>query len=344
MSWCKPLRDDLSPEVPDFLIDHRSPAMSMAMPWERQDPLTQALYRVRMRGAFYSWTVASGLGRRGDAADRRHPELPHRRARLRVHRGRRRRGGPALAPDTWRWCPGASGIVGHRNPLRPSWVGADELPQTMLGDSFLDLSAGGIPTTRSAWRCCAAWSRSTLPPSTTSSPSFHRSSRVDSARHPTMAALLGAARGRAARPAARRRRSGNPTRRRARDPDGARLALGRAGGCRRMVGCCPARPSTGPGRRSSAPRPGAWLDARPAGPHGPRCRAPHSLRDSPRSRECRPDRGPLAHAQSPGDAPRRIVGKPPWPQALGYGSEAAFSRAFARITGQTPGRVRRSAA
>lgn len=30
--------------------------------------------------------------------------------------------------------------------------------------------------------------------------------------------------------------------------------------------------------------------------------------------------------------------------ALGYGSQAAFSRAFARVTGQTPGRVRRSAA
>ena len=30
--------------------------------------------------------------------------------------------------------------------------------------------------------------------------------------------------------------------------------------------------------------------------------------------------------------------------AHGYGSEAAFSRAFARVTGETPGRVRRSAA
>jgi len=29
---------------------------------------------------------------------------------------------------------------------------------------------------------------------------------------------------------------------------------------------------------------------------------------------------------------------------FGYGSEAAFSRAFARITGETPGRVRRMAA
>jgi len=30
--------------------------------------------------------------------------------------------------------------------------------------------------------------------------------------------------------------------------------------------------------------------------------------------------------------------------AHGYGSEAAFSRAFARVTGETPGRVRRAAA
>jgi AraC-like DNA-binding protein len=31
-------------------------------------------------------------------------------------------------------------------------------------------------------------------------------------------------------------------------------------------------------------------------------------------------------------------------QSLGYGSEAAFSRAFARTTGDTPGRMRRAAA
>ena len=36
--------------------------MGTSMPWERPDPLTEALYRVRMRGAFYSWTVASDRG------------------------------------------------------------------------------------------------------------------------------------------------------------------------------------------------------------------------------------------------------------------------------------------
>ena len=36
--------------------------MTTIMPWEHADPLTEALYQVRMRGAFYSWTEASGPG------------------------------------------------------------------------------------------------------------------------------------------------------------------------------------------------------------------------------------------------------------------------------------------
>ena len=34
----------------------------MEIPWEQTDPLTDALYQVRMSGAFYSWTEASGEG------------------------------------------------------------------------------------------------------------------------------------------------------------------------------------------------------------------------------------------------------------------------------------------
>ena len=37
--------------------------MTTIMPWEHADPLTEALYQVRMRGAFYSWTEASARAR-----------------------------------------------------------------------------------------------------------------------------------------------------------------------------------------------------------------------------------------------------------------------------------------
>ena len=45
--------------------------MSTPMPWDREDPLTEALYQLRMRGAFYSWTEASG-----DASVEM-PQFPH---------------------------------------------------------------------------------------------------------------------------------------------------------------------------------------------------------------------------------------------------------------------------
>ena len=115
--------------------------MSMSMPWERQDPLTQALYRVRMRGAFYSWTEARGPGA---------VAMPQIADTLSFHMVARGRafievdGEPAVSLEAGHLALVPRGI-GHRISTAPGspLVGrADELPQTMLGDSFSILRVG----------------------------------------------------------------------------------------------------------------------------------------------------------------------------------------------------------
>ena len=162
--------------------------MGTSMPWERQDPLTQALYRVRMRGAFYSWTVASG---RGAVAM---PQIADTLSFHMVARGRAflevdgrepvrlGAGHLALVPRG----------IGHRvstAPAAPLLGQADELPQTMLGDSFSILRVGDPGDEELLAVLCGVVAfdapavqdlLAVLPPIV----------QVDSARHPMMASLL----------------------------------------------------------------------------------------------------------------------------------------------------------
>ncbi len=147
--------------------------MSTAMPWERQDPLTQALYRVRMRGAFYSWTEAFG---RGAVA------MPQIADTLSFHMVARGcafievDGEEAVRLDAGHLALVPRGI-GHRVSTAPGArvVGrADELPQTMLGDSFSILHVGDPRGEELLAMLCGVVAFD-APPCRTSSPSFLRS-------------------------------------------------------------------------------------------------------------------------------------------------------------------------
>jgi hypothetical protein len=162
--------------------------MSTPMPWVSEDPLTEALFQLRMRGAFYSWTEAAGSG----ALDM--PQFPDTLSFHIVARGtaylevdgedprRLDQGRLALVPRG----------IGHRVSTEPGAVvlgRADELPQTMLGDAFsvLRVGPGDVPADLAILCGVVAFDSpavhdmlAVLPPII----------EVDSARHPVMAALL----------------------------------------------------------------------------------------------------------------------------------------------------------
>ena len=250
--------------------------MSMPMPWEHEDPLTQALYSVRMRGAFYSWTVASGHGAVAmpQIADTLSFHIVARGSR--VHRDGRRRSGTAGRRTPRLGAPGnrASGV--DRAQRAPALGRADELPQTMLGDSFSILSIGDPDDDELLALLCGVIAfdapsvhdlLAVLPPVV----------RVDSARHPVMVSLLAAARGGTARPASGRRRGRDPARRRARGRDSARMARRRTRRRRRMAWRpCAILDSGRPWRRCTATRGTAGRS--PGSPGSLRCRAHRSPR------------------------------------------------------------------
>src|ERR671912_496681 len=107
--------------------------MTAIMPWEHPDPLTEALYRVRMRGAFYSWTEASAEGSLAM------PQFPDTLTFHIIARGTAYlevSGHDALQLDAGQLALVPRGF-GHRvstSPHAPVLGRADLLPQTMLGD------------------------------------------------------------------------------------------------------------------------------------------------------------------------------------------------------------------
>lgn len=315
--------------------------MSMAMPWERQDPLTQALYRVRMRGAFYSWTVASGPGAVAmpQIADTLSFHIvAHGCAFIEVDGDEAVRlsaGHLALVPRG----------IGHRvstAPAAPLLGRADELPQTMLGDSFSILRLGDPDDEERVAMLCGVVAfdapavhdlLAVLPPVI----------RVDSARHPTMAALLALL--------AEELRDPRP------GGDAVATRLADVLVIQTVRAWLSDEPEAA----------GGWLAALRDPRLGPAVAAVH--RDPGHGWTLARLARTAAMSRSSFAARfTEVVGMPPMTyvalarmrraremllggssvatvaSALGYGSEAAFSRAFARVTGQTPGRVRRSAA
>ena len=316
--------------------------MSTPMPWWNADPLTDALYEVRMRGAFYSWTEASGEGVRRDAAVPRHAELPHRRPRHGVPRSRRR--GPG-APRGRRAGARAAGD-------RPPRV---DLAGRHVCSAAPTCSRRRCSVTRS--RSCGSGRRKSDAPLALlcgvvafASPAVHEMLavlppiiRVDSAGHPVMAALLPLLAGelRDPRPGGDAVATGSPTCSSSRRcAPGLRISrmTTRQGGSRRCATLSSGRrsPPCIAARATRGPSPS--LAARAAMSRSAFAARFAAVVGTPPMTYRRGG----ADARGPIEAGRGRDGGAVAP-SLGYGSEAAFSRAFARITGETPGRVRRSA-
>ncbi|MGU3645421.1 AraC family transcriptional regulator [Microbacterium sp. C23T] len=315
--------------------------MSVAMPWDSEDALTAALYRVRMRGAFYSWTEAS------TECAVEMPQFPgtlsfhivaHGTAYLEVDGAdavRLEAGELALVPRG----------IGHRVATSPGAevVGrADLLPQAMLGDAFSVLRIGPEVAEPPLALLCGVVAfdspavddmLAVLPPIVT----------VDSARHPVMAALLPLL----------------PRELREPKPGGDAVATRLAD----VLVVETVRAWLADERADS----NGWLAALRDPQLGAVLAAVHRDPGHPWTLEVLARRATMSRSVF---AARfaSVVGMPPMAYvsaarmrgaramlaegssvaavaaANGYGSEAAFSRAFARVTGETPGKVRRSAA
>jgi AraC-like DNA-binding protein len=127
------------------LIDHPGGAVTdtfaLAAPWRPRDPLTDALYDVRMRGAFYSWTESTV------PVAVRMPTLPdalgfHIAARGNVWLEFDDADPVLLEPGHVAIVPRGLGHVLSSRPGMPILGRADELPQTYLGDHFSVLRIG----------------------------------------------------------------------------------------------------------------------------------------------------------------------------------------------------------
>ena len=252
--------------------------MTVIMPWEHADPLTEALYQVRMRGAFYSWTEASGPG------SVEMPQLPDTLTFHIVARGTAYLevdGEDAVALPAGQLALVPRGI-GHRvstAPHAPLLGRADLLPQTMLGESFSILRFGPADDRGTA---SPALRRGRL-----RLVRRQRCARGAAADHPRRlgrppddGGAAAAAGRRAAGAASRRRRRRDAARRRARGGDGARLARRAGGRGDGMAGGSP-RSSARPGDRGGAPHPRVPLDPRRRWPRARRCRGRGSPRVSP---------------------------------------------------------------
>lgn len=315
--------------------------MNMLMPWARQDPLTTALYRLRMRGAFYSWTEAGG------AASVAMPEIPETLSFHIVARGEAFLEVDGEAPV--RLGAGELALVprgiGHRissAPGAPVIGRADELPQTMLGDAFsiLRLCPEGEEAPLAMLCGVVAFDSPAVQDMLAVLPSIVR---VDSARHPVMGALLPLLAGELRDP-----RPGG---------DAVATRLADVLIVETIRAWLADQPDSASGWLAALrdPQLGAVVAAIHADPGHP-WTLPELARRAAMSRSAfaarfnavvgTPPMAYVAAARMRSARARLVEGESVLAvaTAFGYGSEAAFSRAFARITGQTPGRVRRAAA
>jgi AraC-like DNA-binding protein len=310
------------------------------MPWTSPDPLTAVLSRLRMRGAFYSWTEAAGAVSVGMPVFAETLSF-HIVARGSLHLEFEAM--PAVQLNEGEMALVPRGI-GHRLssvPGAPFLGRADELPQTMLGDAFSIMRVGPQEEEASAAVLCGIVTfespavrdmLAVLPPLV----------RVDSRRHKMMASLLPLLANEIREP----RPGGDAVATRLADvliietirawladhPDGAAgwltaLRDPQLGGALAAIHKAPGEAWTlaNLARRAGMSR--TAFSARFAEVVGT---PPMTYLAEMRMREARQRLGE-------GEAISAVA------LAMGYGSEAAFSRAFTRITGQTPGRVRRAA-